>query len=360
MKLSKGRELVPIKIVIYGSEGIGKTTLASQFPKPLFLDIENGSKQLDVIRVDQNFKEWNQVEQTLNELDQALTKDKNFCKTLVIDTIDVAEILLSEQIIKDTNNKRITSMSDFPWGGGQIKLREKMNEFLKKLDNIKEKHNIHIALLAHSHIKKFEKPDETGSFDRYELKLSTKVAERIKEWCDVLLFINYKTQIISSQNKMEKNKLIGGERVIYTTHHNAWDAKNRFSLPEELPLKYESIEEIFKLSDDSIHVVDEKDPVFDEPSITSKTDGTVETNGDLNDLDFTEIEFSVTDHLYELMQQDNVTEDQIIDALIQINKIPNEKDGRRPRISDLNDEFIQKNLIDTWDGFISFLHSNVA
>ena len=357
MNISKGRELVPIKIVVYGSEGIGKTTLASHFPKPLFLDIENGTKQLDVIRVDQNFKEWKQIENTLKEVDQALTNDKNFCKTLVIDTIDVAEILLSEQIVKDANNKKITSISDFPWGGGQTKLRERMNEFLKELDNLREKHNIHIALLAHSHIKKFEKPDKTGSFDRYELKLTTKVAERIKEWCDVLLFVNYKTEIISSQNKMEKNKLIGGQRVMYTTHHNAWDAKNRFSLPEEIPLDYKSIEEIFKLSDDSIYVVDEKDPVFDEPSITYKTDGSVEINGDP---DFTEIEFSVLDHLKELMQQNNVTEDQVIDALIQIEKIPNEKDGRKPKISDLNEDFIQKILIDTWDSFINFLHKNAA
>lgn len=360
MKISKGRELVPIKVVVYGSEGIGKTTLASHFPKPLFIDVENGTKQLDVIRVNENFKNWKQIENVLKEVDEALTKDKDFCKTLVIDTVDVAESLLSEQIVKEANNKRITSLSDFAYGSGQVKLRERMNEFLKQLDDLREKHGIHIALLAHSHLRKFEKPDETGSFDRYELKLTTKVAERIKEWCDVLLFVNYKTQIITNQNKMEKNKLIGGERVMYTTHHNAWDAKNRFSLPEELPLDYKSIEEIFKLDDNSIHVVDENDPVFDEPSIVYKTDGTVEVHGDLNDPDFTEIKFSVSDHLNELMEEDNVSEDQIIDALIKINQIPNEKDGRKPKLSDLSDEFIQKILIDSWDGLLSFLHNNAA
>ncbi|MBR0283530.1 MAG: AAA family ATPase, partial [Oscillibacter sp.] len=40
------------KVVIYGPEGIGKSTLASKFPNPLFIDTENGTQHMDVRRVD--------------------------------------------------------------------------------------------------------------------------------------------------------------------------------------------------------------------------------------------------------------------------------------------------------------------
>lgn len=364
MKISKGRQRVPIKVVVYGPEGIGKTTLASQMPDPLFLDIENGTKQLDVTRIDQDFKAWNQVTAVLNELDEALTQDRNFCRTLVIDTIDVAETLLSERIVEEAHSEKIQSLSDFAYGTGQVKLRERMNEFLKKLDSLREKHGIHIVLLGHSHLQRCEKPDETGSYDRFELKLTHKVASRVKEWCDVMLFLNYKTQVITPSNKMEKNKLVGGQRVIYTTHHTAWDAKNRFNLPEELPLEYKAIEEIFTLNDFSIQVTDEHDPVFAEPSVTLKNDGTVEVhdeNGNiLGDPDFTEIEPEVPKELSRLMEKDNVSEEQILKALVSIRKIEefNEAENRRTRLYDLKPEFIEKNLIQPWEGFIKFLKKN--
>lgn len=350
MKLNRGKQTVPLKAVIYGSEGIGKSTLASQLPDPLFIDVEGGTNQLDVLRVDENFKEWIQVEEALTEIDQELTQNPDLCKTLVVDTIDVAETLLAQEVVKDEKNPKIITIGDIPYGNGQLRLKNRIDKFLKSLDELREKHGIHIILLGHSHLKRQEKPDEQGAFDRYELKLASKVAERIKEWSDLLLFINYKTDIIKSGNKMEKNKLVGGKRVIYTTHTTAWDAKNRFGLDDELPLDIGSIINLFTVSSNPIKTQKVEKQ-------TTKVETKEET---LDDPDFKEIPLEVPVELKRLMERDSVTEDQIIDALISIGQITefNDTANRKTKLIDLRPDFIENSLVKPWDNFLNYLKNN--
>ena len=102
---------------------------------------------------------------------------------------------------------------------------------------------MNVVLTAHAVQKKFELPDQVGSFDRYVLKLEKRDAALIKEWCDALLFANYKTTVVASGSGSKK--ATGGQRVMYTTHMPAWDAKNRLGLPDELPFEYEAIKDKF-------------------------------------------------------------------------------------------------------------------
>ena len=90
-------------------------------------------------------------------------------------------------------------------------------------------------------MRKFEQPDEMGAYDRWELKLQKKTSALVKEWSDLLLFANYKTLSVAADDKGKKFKAQGGRRVIYTSHHPCWDAKNRLGLPEELPLDFSAL-----------------------------------------------------------------------------------------------------------------------
>ena len=101
-----------------------------------------------------------------------------------------------------------------------------------------------MVITAHAKMRKFEQPDEMGAYDRWEMKLSKQVAPLFKEWCDMLLFLNYQTYVVTTENKSTKAQ--GGKRVIYTSHHPCWDAKNRHGLPEVLDLDYENIAHIFE------------------------------------------------------------------------------------------------------------------
>jgi hypothetical protein len=98
-------------------------------------------------------------------------------------------------------------------------------------------------MVAHSTIRKFEQPDAAGAYDRYELKLSKQCAPLLKEWCDLLLFVNYFTKVTEGEGK--KRAIGGKERRIYTTHCAAYDAKNRHGLADVIPMAFESIAAVF-------------------------------------------------------------------------------------------------------------------
>lgn len=243
MKISTGKQIRPVKCVIYGTEGIGKSTFAAQFPDPLFLDLEKGSSQLDVHRVEWNNLDWTELIGTLDEL----VINNNGFKTIVIDTADAAEVLCNADLC--AKNAK-ASIEDFGYGKGYQMAAEHYSEMLKACDRLIPQ-GLNVVVIAHSFLRKQELPEEMGSFDRYEMKLSKKVAPLLKEWADMLLFFNYKTYVVID-DKTKKPKAQGGERVVYTTHTTAWDAKNRFGLPEEIKPEFSAISHIFKSPADAL------------------------------------------------------------------------------------------------------------
>ncbi len=42
--VTTGIQTAPVKTVLYGPEGIGKSTFASHFPNPVFIDTEGGNQ----------------------------------------------------------------------------------------------------------------------------------------------------------------------------------------------------------------------------------------------------------------------------------------------------------------------------
>ena len=168
------------------------------------------------------------------------------CKTLVIDTIDWAEAMCVQHIC---DKHRKNGIEDFGYGNGYVYVKEELGRFLNKLSEVVEA-NINVVLTAHAQIRKFEQPDELGAYDRWELKLGKKTSSQtsplIKEWADMLLFANYKTFSVAIDDKGKKRKAQGGERVMYTSHHACWDAKNRYGLPEEVPFSYASIAQVIE------------------------------------------------------------------------------------------------------------------
>ena len=123
------------------------------------------------------------------------------------------------------------------YGKGYVYVAEEFGRLLNLLEEAVD-NGIHVVLTAHAMMRKFEQPDEMGAYDRWELKLQKKTAALVKEWADLLLFANYKTLSVAVDDKGKKFKPQGGRRVMFTTHHPCWDAKNRLGLPEELPLEF--------------------------------------------------------------------------------------------------------------------------
>ncbi len=238
MQITKGKRARAQKVVIYGPEGIGKSTFAAQFPEPLFIDTEGSTDNMDVSRLDKPSS------YTMLKNEIAWVKaNPTVCKTLVIDTIDWAESLVIADVCAQHGKKGI---EDFGWGNGYTYTKEEMGRLLNQLGELVDL-GINVVLTAHAQMRKFEQPDEMGSYDRWELKLgkktSSQTAPLVKEWADMVLFANYKTVVMTADNG--KKKATGGQRVLYTQHHPAWDAKNRHGLPEGMPFDYAGIAHIF-------------------------------------------------------------------------------------------------------------------
>lgn len=243
MNITSGKINCAEKVVIYGPEGVGKSTIASKFPNPLFIDTEGSTKRMDVRRMEKPTS-WTMLKEQINYV----INTPSVCKSLIIDTIDWAEQLCINKVCADAGKKGI---EDFGYGNGYVYEKEEFARFLMLLDKVIDA-GINVVLTAHAQLRKFEQPDEMGAYDRWELKLGKKTSSQIsplvKEWADMVLFANYKTFAVQSDKEGKKFKAQGNKRVMYAAHHPCWDAKNRHGLADELPFEYSAIAHIFDKS----------------------------------------------------------------------------------------------------------------
>ncbi len=230
MNISSGVISSAQKIVIYGPEGIGKSTMASNFPDPLFSDTEGSTKRLDVKRFDRPTTSEMLIQQI-----EYVKSHPEICKSYVIDTADWMEKLCSKAVCAKYKKSGI---EEFGYGKGYTYLAEEFGRILNHLEDIVNL-GINVIVTAHAAMRKFEQPDEAGAYDRWELKLDKRTGPMLKEWADAVLFVNYKT--IVEKNSDNKYKATGGKRVMFTEHHPCWDAKNRYDLPPETDFDYSVI-----------------------------------------------------------------------------------------------------------------------
>lgn len=227
--VTRGKIQSPDRILLYGTEGCGKTTWASNAPGAIFLPAEDGTDRVDVARLPTP-RRWSDVMDAIDEL----RTGKHDFKTFVIDTVDAIEPLCWKYICARDGQE---SVGSYGYGKGYDAALDEWNIFLAALERLRREKGMSIILLAHSQIKPFKNP-EGDDFDRYALNLNVKAAGKIKEWCDSVLFARFE-EIAHKDGKTKKVRGVStGARQMHTLRTAAYDAKNRYSLPETLPLDY--------------------------------------------------------------------------------------------------------------------------
>lgn len=322
-EITQGRQTKAQKIVVYGVEGIGKSTFAAQFPKPLFIDTEGSTDHMDVARLPKPTS-W---EMLLDEIKHA---PETGYKTLVIDTIDWAEQLCIKAVC---DRAKKTGIEDFGYGKGYVYASEEFAVFLNLLSEIRES-GMNVVLTAHAQIRKFEQPDEMGAYDRWEMKLgkttSSRTSPLVKEWADMVLFANYETFAVAADENGKKKKAQGGKRVMYTAHHPCWDAKNRHELPDKLDFDYKTIAHCIPSDVPSLPAPTPKAPA--EPSVQAAEPPVA-----------AEIPQGIPQALADLMRANNVTEEDVQAVVVNKGYFP----PNMP-IADYPGDFIEGVLIGAW------------
>lgn len=228
--VTRGITAQPLRVVIYGPGGIGKSTFGAQAPAPIFLGPEDGSALLDVARFPQP-ETWGDV----FDAARALAQDPHEYQTLVIDSADWLEPLCWEHVCR-AGNKR--SIEDFGYGKGYVGALEEWRKLVATLDALRRARRMNIILIAHAVVAPFRNP-EGDDFDRYTLKLHKAASGLLTEWCDELCFAAFRTHASKVDKLSARGRGYGSERVLYTERRAAFDAKSRHGLPPEMPLSWQ-------------------------------------------------------------------------------------------------------------------------
>jgi hypothetical protein len=246
--VKRGPTVEPLRILLHGQEGVGKTTFLAGCPGVLTLTIEDGGGDLDYARA--VLGSWADLRQAVRELiadPRAIAAQLGMdeIRAIGIDTIDAFERLLWAFICEEADAKRIEDVGG-GYGKGYTAALEEMAALSRDLDTLRAKQRIHVILLAHSHVKAFNDP-MGAPYDRYEVRLHKGTADLWKGWADAILFACFDVTVMKSGKRgraveagaLEKGKALeGAKRVIYTSKEAAYDAKNRHNLPDEIPLNW--------------------------------------------------------------------------------------------------------------------------
>lgn len=248
--VTRGRVAAPLRILCYGVEGVGKSTLGASAPAPIFLGAEDGSALLDVARFPQP-RAWGEVLDAV----RVLTHEEHAYRTLVLDSLDWIEPLVWAAVCAEM---KIKSIEEPGFGKGYVAAVEQWRRLIAALDGLRRAKRMHVVLIGHALTKKFANP-EGADYERYTLKLNDKAAALWREWVDELLFARFEVYVAKDKDTKRAKGVSTGARIAQTVHSAAFDAKSRHGLANSIPLSWEEIERGCLAGDEALLAAAQRD-----------------------------------------------------------------------------------------------------
>ena len=240
-QIHTGRRPSPPRFVIYGTEGIGKSTTAAQAPKPIFIPTEDGLDQIDCASFPLATR-FADIESAL----QSLIQERHDFESVVIDSLDWLERLIWDVLCEQYGVSCIEKV-DGGYARGYTHALTQWRRVLDSLNALRSQRGMCVILLAHAKVEKFEDPEHTA-YDRYSPRLHKHATALVNEWADGVLFATRKIITKTEETGFNRERTIaaglgkdGGERVLRCVGSPACVAKNRFDLPAELPLSWAAL-----------------------------------------------------------------------------------------------------------------------
>jgi hypothetical protein len=237
-RIQRGRTSKPPRIVLFGTEGIGKSTFASQAPSPVFVQVEDGLAEIDCAKFPLA-KSFDEVTAAL----AALHADPHDFETVVIDSLDWMERLIWDALCRQYSVTSIEKV-DGGYARGYTHALGQWRQVLDLLNALRDDRGMAVICIAHSKVERVEDPESTA-FDRHAPRLHKHACGLVCEWADAVLFAGRKIRVQSEDAGFNRKRGVafglgkeGGERVLRCIGGPACVSKNRYGLPEELPLSW--------------------------------------------------------------------------------------------------------------------------
>ena len=232
--IRKNDAMAAPRLMVYGVEGIGKSTFCAGAPNPIYILTEDG---LGSLKVD-HFPLATSFADVIDAI-ASLYKDNHAFETVIIDSLDWLEAIIQREIEQKYDAK------DLAYGKGSLIAAERWREILDGLNALRNDKGMIVILVAHTTIKRFDSP-EVEPYDRYQPKLQERSNAVVREWADAVLFANYKTIVKKDDvgfNQTNNRGISTGERLLFTSERPAYMAKNRYNMPESIPLSWDAFSE---------------------------------------------------------------------------------------------------------------------
>lgn len=229
----KGKVFAPPRVLVYGIDGIGKSTFATQAPKAIFIQTAKDLEQLGPARL----PVCNSYAEVIAQLTAVATEPHDY-QTVVLDHITRLEELIWAKLANQAGKRTVQEI------GGGFRRGEKsaLVEWQEVITLLERCVSRGMAVILTAHQGK----EDAGNPEYPMLKvigpsIDKDASALIRKWVDATLFLTRRMVVNTvGQGIMEKPiaKPVGsdgGERIMICTGSPMLHAKNRYDIPNEIP-----------------------------------------------------------------------------------------------------------------------------
>jgi hypothetical protein len=224
----------PIRAVIYGADGVGKSTLCAGAPGAVFIASEDGLDNIDARQVNPP-ESWPQIIEYVD----ALSNDDR-CGTIVIDSLDWSEQMLWSWLVAtktDEKGRKVKDIEGYGYGKGYIAAASEWRILIAALQRAGQRGK-NVLMTAHAHRKGVKNP--TGEdFEQMQIKLQERAAGLIREWVHIVAFAELDIATVTDKDDGGRTKgVFTGKRILRTQPSAGYQGKSRLTLPSKIPLDW--------------------------------------------------------------------------------------------------------------------------
>ena len=228
-KISKPADR-PVVATILADAGMGKTSLAATFPKPIFIRAEDGLQAIPEADRPDAFPVIESADELWKQL-AALINEEHEYKTLCVDSVTALERLFIQDVI-DTDPKKPKSINQALGGyGAGMAAVAQMHQRLRKAAGMLVDRGMNVVFIAHADMETVELPD-ADPYTRYSLRLGKKSVAPYTDDVDLVGFLKLVTFTMGDGER--KKAISDGSRVLVTYATAANISKNRHGITEDI------------------------------------------------------------------------------------------------------------------------------